>query len=195
MKRVLFVISVLLSLSMFCACSSDDEMGDVFGQQLSTNSSGNENEGKNLKETWELCEFDKGMGQWIKFNPNDVVCRIYANGIIEVINETDVNLSPLANSGSYPFQVYTKDVTTIGKVNGEWGEITISKDFISIDGIEFSYSFYDKAKDPPVEFGFYNNDTAERSSVPNRYIGKEILMIDQNYGCDGPMYIFTRTKL
>ena len=26
MKRVLFVISVLLSLGMFCACSSDDEI-------------------------------------------------------------------------------------------------------------------------------------------------------------------------
>ena len=32
MKRVLFVISVLLSLSMFCACSSDDDSSTTYNE-------------------------------------------------------------------------------------------------------------------------------------------------------------------
>ena len=197
MKKVYLIVSIMFLVStgiILTACSSDDEIDDVFGGHFSTESYGNENEGKKLLETWELCEFDKGMSQWIKFKPNEVLCRFYANGIIEVINETDVNLSPLANSGSYPFQVYTKDVTRIGKVNGEWGEITFPKDYISIDGIEFSYSFYEKSKEPPLEFGFYHNAKTEESTLPNRYIGKEILMIDQNVDLDGPLYVFIKTK-
>lgn len=196
MKRIVFFMSLLLSLGMFCACSSDDEivLGDQSLRDYSSESKEDTLAIKELLGEWELCEFDKGMAQWVKFKPNEVLCRIGDNGIIEVINRTDVDLSPLADSGFYPFHVYVKDVTRIGKVNGEWGEITFPKDFISIDGIEFSYSFYDKAKDPPLEFGFYHNDTAEDSTLPNRYIGKEILMVDQGFEWDGPMYIFTKTK-
>lgn len=198
MKKQLLMISLFFALGMFCACSNDDEMGGLSGDQSLTGNSGESKENtlaiKELLGEWELCEFDKGMAQWVKFKTSEVLCRIGDNGIIEVINRTDVDLSPLADSGFYPFQVYTKDVTRIGKVNGEWGEITTTKDFITIDGIEFSYSFYDKAKNPPLEFGFYHNDTTEGPPLPNRYIGKDILMIDQGYDLDGPMYIFTRTK-
>ena len=35
MKRIAFFMSVLLSLSMFCACSSDDEFGDLMDKKLS----------------------------------------------------------------------------------------------------------------------------------------------------------------
>lgn len=133
MKRIVLLMGLLLSLGMFCACSSDDEIDDVFGKQLPTNNSSNENKGKNLKETWELRSSKGGWGQGTTFNQNDVTCHIYANGIIEVINETDINLSPFANSGSYPFQVYSKDVTTYSPQ----GEKTRSGSFVSIDGIQF----------------------------------------------------------
>ena len=35
MKKLLFMMSVLLSLGMFCACSSDDEFGDLMDNKLS----------------------------------------------------------------------------------------------------------------------------------------------------------------
>ena len=35
MKRIAFFMSVLLSLSMFCACSIDDEFGDLMDKKLS----------------------------------------------------------------------------------------------------------------------------------------------------------------
>ena len=43
MKRVLFVIGVLLSLGMFCACSSDDEMGGVTKEPPTTESNDEKN--------------------------------------------------------------------------------------------------------------------------------------------------------
>ncbi len=43
MKRVLLVISILLSFSMFCACSSDDEMGDVTKEPLTSESNDEKN--------------------------------------------------------------------------------------------------------------------------------------------------------
>ena len=107
-KNLLLLISALLILSLgMSACDSDDEKV---------------NEGKRLLETWELRTFDRGWGMVSTFNPNEVVCYIYSDGIIEVINKTDVSLSPFVNSGSYPFQVYTKNE---------------SKNFISINGIEY----------------------------------------------------------
>ena len=51
MKRVLFVISVLLSLGMFCACSSDDFLGDDANQE-------------GLCNTWQLI----GYGSETKFH-------------------------------------------------------------------------------------------------------------------------------
>ena len=112
---------------------NDDEMSDVLEGKHSTESGDNENKGINLKETWELRTCDRGWGMINTFNPNEVICRFYANGIIEVINETDVNLFPFVNSGSYPFQVYSKDVTTYSSQ----GEITRSGNFVSIDGVQF----------------------------------------------------------
>ena len=133
MKKLVLLMGLLLSLGMFCACSSDDVIYDFLGDKPSTDSNGNGNKGKNLKETWVLQASIGGWGQGTTFNQNEVTCHIYANGIIEVINETDVNLSPFVNSGSYPFQVYSKDVTTYSPQ----GEITRSGDFVSIDGIQF----------------------------------------------------------
>ena len=50
MKRVLFVMSVLLSLSMFCACSSDDEIDDVTWGNIDDYQSDQEE----LCNTWQL---------------------------------------------------------------------------------------------------------------------------------------------
>ena len=35
MKKLVFLLGVLLSLGMFCACSSDDEFGDLMDKKLS----------------------------------------------------------------------------------------------------------------------------------------------------------------
>ncbi len=35
MKKLLFLLGVLLSLGMFCACSSDDEFSDLMDKKLS----------------------------------------------------------------------------------------------------------------------------------------------------------------
>lgn len=122
MKKVFLILGVLLFLGMLSACSSDDDITNVFKEKTSTENSENENEGKNLLEVWELRTFDKGWGMVTTFNPNEVICHFYANGIIEIINETDINLYPFVNSGSYKYQFYTKDT---------------SKDFVSINGKEF----------------------------------------------------------
>ena len=106
MKRALFVLGMLLTFGLFCACSSDDDITDVYEGQTS-GSSKNENKGKKMLEVWELRTFDKCWGMITTFNPNEVVCRIYENNIIEVINKTDVNLSPFVNDGSYYFKTYT----------------------------------------------------------------------------------------
>ena len=60
MKRVLFVISVLLSLGMFCACSSDDEIDDVTWGNLDDYQSNQEG----LCNAWQLI----GYGSETKFH-------------------------------------------------------------------------------------------------------------------------------
>ena len=155
MKKLLLMMSVLLSLGMFCACSSDDEIIDVTkGQSLTEN---NENE-KELLEVWELKVFDKGWGNVFTFNPFEVVCNVYENDLIEVKNETDVDLSPFVNSGVYHFELYSKDFTVIDR--------TVTKDIISIDGIEYEYII-------------------DKDSV---------LHIYHNYSADGQRYDFVKTK-
>ena len=42
MKKLVFLLGVLLSLGMFCACSSDDEINDLLEDKSSTDSSGSE---------------------------------------------------------------------------------------------------------------------------------------------------------
>lgn len=121
-KKLIIYLGMLLSLGLFSACSSDDDITNVLKGKTSTENSENETEGKNLLKIWELRTFDRGWGMITTFNPNEVLCRIYANGIIEVINETDLNLYPFVNSGSYSFQVYTKGT---------------SRNFASINGIDF----------------------------------------------------------
>ena len=140
MKRVLFVLGMLLTFGLFCACSSDDDITDVYEGQTS-GSSKNENKGKKMLEVWELRTFDKCWGMITTFNPNEVVCRIYENNIIEVINKTDVNLSPFVNDGSYYFKTYTKEVTEyyFPKGSSSCVERKTTKDFFSVNGIEFEY--------------------------------------------------------
>ncbi len=164
MKKVLLLfLSMLLSLGMFSACSSDNDIANVSDGLPSA-----ESDEKECLEIWELRTFDKGWLQIVTFRSNEVVCRIYAKNIIEVVNKTDTNLSPFVNSGKYLFQVYSKDVTELYKPKGSntYAERTISKDFISIDGIEYYY-----------------------------WIDKDgTLHLSQNYECDGPRYDFVKIK-
>ena len=59
MKKVFFILGVLLSLGMFCACSSDDDIPVVGDEQNSVGSIGNENdegEDSEVTESSEDCD-------------------------------------------------------------------------------------------------------------------------------------------
>jgi len=82
-------------------------------------SSDNDNEDAAIKDLvglWELKQFDKGWAQIITFEPEEITCRIYDNNIIEVMNETEVDLSPLVNSGNYSFHVSRNNSITINGI-------------------------------------------------------------------------------
>ena len=209
MKKFLLLTGMLLSLGLFWACSSDDDITDVIEGQTTTESTGNENdEGKDseaaddsdvdslankvLYGTWELREFDEGWLQWVTYNPNEVVCHIYDNDIITVINSTnivfnntDIASSPFMNSGSYSFQLYTK-CTEMDILSGK-GE---PQDYISINGIEFGYYIFTAEEIRTLHTVYGETEDVRRLQ---KY-GNDVLQLSRNYECDGQLYRFVRIK-
>ena len=158
MKKLLFFLGMLLSLGIFCACSSDDDISDVYKGQ---NPSGSENGAGKLLEVWELRTFDKGWGMKTTFNPNEVVCNFYEKNIIEVNNKTDVNLSPFVNDGSFYYKTYNKKVTDyyLPKGGSSYVERKTDKKFFSVNGEEFEYW---KDEDGIIHLGQNINADGER---------------------------------
>ena len=75
---------------------------------------------KDLVGLWELKQFDKGWAQIITFEPEEIIFRILDNGIIEVKNETEVDLSPLVNSGKCSFRVSHNNSITINGITFDY---------------------------------------------------------------------------
>ena len=120
MKKELFAFGLLLMCGLFYACGDDDEQS--VKEQFPIKDGNNEQAVKKPIEVWELRRIDRGWGMITTFNANEVVCDIYANDSIMVINDSDYDLSPFVNSGTYALKFYTKDA---------------SDEFVSINGIQF----------------------------------------------------------
>ena len=124
MKRVLFVISVLLSLGMFCACSSDDFLGDdVTWGNLDDDQSNQEG----LCNAWQLI----GYGSETKFHK---IAEEYRKK-----SET---------YGSRFYLIFKSDGTLAGRdaVNQIYGNYTCNGSIIII-GEVIGTEIYDKEKD------------------------------------------------
>jgi heat shock protein HslJ len=123
MKRVLFVISVLLSLGMFCACSSDDEIDDVTWGNLDDNQSNQEG----LCNAWQLI----GYGSETHFHK---IAEEYRKK-----SET---------YGSRFYLIFNSNGTLTGRdaVNQRYGNYTCNGSIIII-GEVIGTEIYDKEKD------------------------------------------------
>ena len=124
MKRVFFVISVLLSLGMFCACSSDDFLGDdVTWGNLDNDQSNQEG----LCNAWQLI----GYGSETKFHK---IAEEYRK-------KSDTY-------GSRFYLIFKSDGTLAGRdaVNQIYGNYTCNGSIIII-GEVIGTEIYDKEKD------------------------------------------------
>ena len=134
MKRVLFVISVLLSLGMFCACSSDDEIDDVTWGNLDDYQSNQEG----LCNAWQLI----GYGSETKFHK---IAEEYRK-------KSDTY-------GSRFYLIFNSNGTLTGRdaVNQIYGNYTCNGSIIII-GEVIGTEIYDKEKDS-LEFQWRLLDT------------------------------------
>ena len=106
-KRLFLHLPLFLALVFgSLGCSSDDGSEDAAI--------------KDLVGLWELKQFDKGWAQIITFEPEEIIFRILDNGIIEVKNETEVDLSPLVNSGKCSFRVSHNNSITINGITFDY---------------------------------------------------------------------------
>ena len=103
MKKNLTIMILALFASVLAGCSSDDNVSS--------------NAGIDFGGQWNLSVWDKGWAQYTNFQENDVICKFNKNGVLEVINNTGIDLSPFVNSGRYIFTV-----------DAQKKEITISSD-------------------------------------------------------------------
>ena len=95
MKKIYGFMMALMLLAMV-GCSNDDV--DVK---------------TDLTGEWELQLYDKGWLQTTEFMSHEVLCLIYEGGIIEMKNNSDINLSPLVNKGKYAYQINANHTVTI----------------------------------------------------------------------------------
>lgn len=137
MKKVFFVLGVLLSLGLFSACSSDDGMGDVYeGQTPIGNSENVDEEGEMLQGTNDdLVDFQLQNEDGIEcyeFNEGDNI--IFK---LEIKNESDEDayVRPFTEIiGFDAFRVYSQYGAIIGT---PWDEILSNsrgRDFIPAHG-------------------------------------------------------------
>ena len=201
MKKVFFISGVLLSLGMFCACSSDE---NAEGETRTVTKAGESSfVNELLYGTWELKKFHRPFSMMITFNSEEVVCHINENNTIEVIinsndvfhntelsdlvfNDTDVvfnstEMASFMNSGSYPFQVYTK-VTEADVLLGRK-----PKDYISFNGVEFD--FYILTAEEIRNMLEDTEDIRELKSYDT-----DVLYLSKNHDCDGELFVFARIK-
>ena len=68
-------------------------------------SNNNEEAGIGIFGNWELRSLDKGWLNITEFHPNEVVFSFHNNGILEVSNSTNVDLSPFVNDAKIPFSI------------------------------------------------------------------------------------------
>lgn len=89
-KKLALMMIMLLSLGMFCACSSNDEIGDVYEGQSPTGNSETENDNSSKGTSDDFVDFqlqDEDGIECYNFNEGDnIIFRL------EIINDTDADV-------------------------------------------------------------------------------------------------------
>ena len=102
MEKKIFTMFLMMLLAMGAvSCGSENE-------EIQMNTEINED----VLGVWTLKSFTKGW-ELIQFPPNKVLCSFNNNGTVEVKNETDVDLSPFINNGTFRYTVRSIDEIVI----------------------------------------------------------------------------------
>lgn len=105
------MMSVLLSLGMLCACSSDDDnFKDIFG-------------------TWYLVSYGNGWGGIRTYDEGEITVTFTSDGVVRIVNTREDQLPLPTGTRTYSFKKIGKSIYT--------GE---SKPGITFDG-NFVYSY------------------------------------------------------
>ena len=107
-KVYVLLLTALLAMAAVSCGSEDDENHENEDDEIQMNTVINED----ILGVWVLKTFAKGWEQ-IQFPPNEVLCSFNNNGTVEVKNETDVDLRPFINNGTFRYTVKSIDEIVI----------------------------------------------------------------------------------
>ena len=122
MKRIKGILFIMLAVSLFTACSSDDNNSnpDVGAYKYEDNPT-------MLEGTWHLAKANFSFGGIYEFEPGDVIVYFNPNHTVQVINKLETKeMKPFMDSGFYSYEIiktetnkYDGTVFTTIDINGQ----------------------------------------------------------------------------
>ena len=119
------MMSVLLSLGMLCACSSDDDFNDIIG-------------------TWYLVSYSDGWGNIKKYNDNEIIVTFTRNGKVNIVNNREDQRPLPTGTRTYSFKEVEKSIYTHERRPGITFDGSFIYSYYIVDGmLHISAEAYD----------------------------------------------------